>query len=296
MFGKLLSKVCKIINGSRCVQPVKPVTEAEERDRKSVMAETNNQQKLSQKYSSMVDEVLKYFGTIEGKTVLEVGCDSKGELIRHFAENHNPKKIVGLNMVVNNEKVGENCEFVRGDVRKTDYRDETFDFIYSLAAFEHVFDLSEALSEMYRILKPGGLLYTKFGPIWSSAGGHHLWVTYEKNVYTYANANMPPYCHLLLTPEQLMEFCKKNHSPDVSEKLVDYIYNSEDQNRLFYEDYLNIVNESLFQRLFFFGSPDYPHRTEELDDNYLSDLRQLAIQYPGYGFNYSTIWMLLSKS
>lgn len=43
------------------------------------------------------------------------------------------------------------------DICKTDYEDGGFDFLYSFHALEHIPDLEAALSEMRRILKPGGV-------------------------------------------------------------------------------------------------------------------------------------------
>lgn len=44
----------------------------------------------------------------------------------------------------------------RGDAMALDYSAESFDFVYSYHALEHIADAQLALSEMHRVLKPGG--------------------------------------------------------------------------------------------------------------------------------------------
>ncbi len=49
------------------------------------------------------------------------------------------------------------------------------DFFVSKDTFEHVVGLEQILAEMVRRLKPGGRVYTGFGPLWKSPfGGHKL--------------------------------------------------------------------------------------------------------------------------
>jgi SAM-dependent methyltransferase len=43
------------------------------------------------------------------------------------------------------------------DICKTDFKTASFDFLYSFHALEHIPDLDTALSEMRRLLKPGGI-------------------------------------------------------------------------------------------------------------------------------------------
>lgn len=56
----------------------------------------------------------------------------------------------------------------------TDYPDASFDLVSSDAVFEHLQNLPEVLAEFHRILKPGGVLYATFGPLWYSYGGDHV--------------------------------------------------------------------------------------------------------------------------
>ena len=52
--------------------------------------------------------------------------------------------------------------------------DGLIDYCVSDAVFEHVCNLLTALRETYRILKPRGIVYASYGPLWYSAGGDHF--------------------------------------------------------------------------------------------------------------------------
>jgi len=45
---------------------------------------------------------------------------------------------------------------IQGDVTAIPYRDQTFDLVYSYGVLHHVPDIEKAISEVYRVLKPGG--------------------------------------------------------------------------------------------------------------------------------------------
>ncbi len=55
-------------------------------------------------------------------------------------------------------------------------RDESFDFVYSINVLEHAQPWQKLLLEMIRVLRPGGLLYLQYHPIWWSPKGHHMGV------------------------------------------------------------------------------------------------------------------------
>lgn len=49
-----------------------------------------------------------------------------------------------------------------------------YDLIFSIACFEHIRRLPQALRVMHLCLKPDGHLFTMHSPIWSAFDGHHL--------------------------------------------------------------------------------------------------------------------------
>ncbi|MBT3604120.1 MAG: class I SAM-dependent methyltransferase [Candidatus Latescibacteria bacterium] len=65
--------------------------------------------------------------------------------------------------------------FHHGDITQTThFDDETFDVIYSASVLEHITDIPNALTEMFRLLKPNGVLIHKYHPFYCPSGGHTL--------------------------------------------------------------------------------------------------------------------------
>jgi ubiquinone/menaquinone biosynthesis C-methylase UbiE len=54
------------------------------------------------------------------------------------------------------------------------FKDASFDAILSIATMEHVLNVPAFLKECRRVLKPGGIFYTNFKPIWYCCIGHHV--------------------------------------------------------------------------------------------------------------------------
>lgn len=65
-------------------------------------------------------------------------------------------------------------EFHAADAMDMPYRDNNFDMVVSFNALEHIPCPDRAVAEMLRVLKPGGLLYITFDPMWSCDSGSHF--------------------------------------------------------------------------------------------------------------------------
>jgi ubiquinone/menaquinone biosynthesis C-methylase UbiE len=57
----------------------------------------------------------------------------------------------------NAKEAGLNIDFREGNASAMPFKDETFDFTFCQAAFKNFSEPVKALSEMYRVLKPGGM-------------------------------------------------------------------------------------------------------------------------------------------
>ena len=87
-----------------------------------------------------------------------------------------------------------NCRFVSSADGRLPIPDASVDAVFSTDTFEHVMDLDLAFSEIFRVLRPGGVLRTAFGPLFYSPYGYHLhWVC------------QVPYAHLLFGLAPIME-------------------------------------------------------------------------------------------
>jgi SAM-dependent methyltransferase len=74
------------------------------------------------------------------------------------------------------------------------YKKGTFDAVYSWSVFEHVANVPFALSEIHRVIRPGGAFFLQISPLYYSAQGGHLW-----------NILDVPWIHLRLGREELFE-------------------------------------------------------------------------------------------
>jgi SAM-dependent methyltransferase len=67
------------------------------------------------------------------------------------------------------------AHYFHGDITcATELPSESFDVIYSVSVLEHIRDLEAAFAEMYRLLKPGGVVIHNYAPYFSHDGGHAL--------------------------------------------------------------------------------------------------------------------------
>lgn len=85
----------------------------------------------------------------------------------------------------------------------------TFDYVLSKDTFEHVVGLESMLSAIQRRLKPGGRLYTGFGPLYHAPYGDHGRL---------AMMHYGPWGHLLLSETRLIQRLNRQ-----SDREVDYI-------------------------------------------------------------------------
>jgi SAM-dependent methyltransferase len=79
-----------------------------------------------------------------------------------------------------------NCRVEWSADGRLPFADGSFDAVLSTDTFEHVMDLDLAFQEIARVLKPGGRLLSRFGPLFYSPHGYHLYW-----------ACQVPYAHLL---------------------------------------------------------------------------------------------------
>jgi SAM-dependent methyltransferase len=79
-----------------------------------------------------------------------------------------------------------NCRLVHVQPGVFPFPDGSFDAVFSTNVFEHVMDLDTVFKELFRVLRPGGVVLSRFGPLFFSPQGYHLYW-----------ACQVPYAHLL---------------------------------------------------------------------------------------------------
>lgn len=117
----------------------------------------------------------EYFGYegFKGKNVLEIGVGQgtdlaqfgKGGAVCHaidITENH-------LNLARRNFSLrGLVADIRRADATRIPYPDNHFDVVYSFGVLHHAPELDEIMSEVYRVLRPGGLVMIALYHRWSA--------------------------------------------------------------------------------------------------------------------------------
>lgn len=105
--------------------------------------------------------ILKHLGDVSGKYLLDLGCGA-GENSVYFsnlgarcvASDYSPGMVeVALKLA---EKNGVEIEGRVINAMAIDYPDNTFDIIYAANLLHHIPDPLVTISEMHRVLKPGG--------------------------------------------------------------------------------------------------------------------------------------------
>ncbi len=123
---------------------------AEDFDRKM------NQYDLRRRLDIVFNELLP--GDIRGKRLLDAGCGT-GHFSRSAAERG--AKVTSMDIGERLlEKVAEKCETERivGSVLQMPFEDNSFDLIISTEVIEHTPTPYAAVSELYRVLRPSGIL------------------------------------------------------------------------------------------------------------------------------------------
>ena len=177
--------------------------------------------------------------SVNGKTVLVVGC-STGLDCKLFVEDYGALKVDGVDLSSN---IGEDFKHERVSYYRTsaedmvEIPDDFYDLVYCLATLEHVANIKRALTEMVRVTKPLGYIYSFSGPLWNSSQGHH-----KSNFF-----KDYPWIHLRLNQDQIIDYCHKNGIKDDDQGIsmeyhIQYMLDSKYFNKLPSVDYVDVCD------------------------------------------------------
>lgn len=218
--------------------------------------------------------------------ILEVGSDVQYAVVDHLSASFNGE-IVGINptpgFVKRDPSEGPpNVTILEVDGCNQPFEADTFDAILSIATLEHVGNVPEFLAECWRVLKPGGVFYTSFGPIFSSGIGHHVCAfagKKEARFWKPGHNIVPDFAHLLWDEEQMRNyFLTSPYDDRLIDPIIHWIYRSKDINRSLYEDYVHAFYESKL-RVVEFNPSVYktpPKELQELLDQKFGSVREFS--------------------
>ena len=196
-------------------------------------------------------------GSLAGATVLEIGGLLDEELVggagvaRWWAvDPRNPDTATGGDAVV--------VRPLRGEASSVPLPDGSVDRVFSSNAFQHVHDLPETLAEAARLLRPGGMLYANFGPVWSAPDGSHVEdLEWQGRRYQFwEGALLPSWSHLVFDEAELTAVLTPIHGAGLAGAIAGYVHRSRWINRLFFDDYVRIFEQSPLTVVALGGCPD----------------------------------------
>ena len=169
----------------------------------------NEVKKRINKANSLIDQSVKLLNNFNfnfsGNKVLEFGCndgsktcalakqgpsaiygsdisyyyllDRKEDELSDEAHQEN-EYLHKLRKVIQDNSLNENSkckpEYVEDNICDSNFESNFFDLIFSWNVVEHIQRPEEAIKEMYRILKSGGIVFNKYNPFFCQGGGHSL--------------------------------------------------------------------------------------------------------------------------
>lgn len=122
------------------------------------------------------------FESTRGKCVLEIGVGLGAD---HCQFAHAGANLYGIDLTdraVNHTKrrfelLGLKSNLSVGDAEHLDFNNNTFDIVYSWGVLHHTPNTPNSISEVFRVLKPGGTAYIMIYNKWSIVG-LMLWLRY----------------------------------------------------------------------------------------------------------------------
>ena len=192
---------------------------------------------------------LASFVDIRGKTILEVGSDEGGNVLVAL-EERGVKFALGIDVWKKKDwfrVLSGKLVQAHGDVLSLPYRDNSFDVLLNIATFEHIHNLDTTIREMHRLLKPGGIMYAQFGPIWSCGVGHHIWCHLDDRIFRFNDLEHNPlddFDHLLYDRRELADKLSASWDDRTVDHLVKAVFDHSHINRTFHHEICDSMTQS----------------------------------------------------
>jgi ubiquinone/menaquinone biosynthesis C-methylase UbiE len=147
--------------------------------------------------------ILDYFGSLEGKRVLDAGC-GKGRFARVLLENNPGARITGMD--ISTAMLGYVPAGVfraSGSLTELPFRTGAFDCVYATESLEHAVDIETGIAELCRVTAPGGRI-----------------VVIDKNAEQFGKLETPPWEKWF--GRKQLERLLGRHCREVSSEFISY--------------------------------------------------------------------------
>ena len=196
----------------------------------------------------------------QSRVILEIGSDLNCDVLKFLSEETECFSI-GVNKSPNFGALSDHPRVhpIRADGESLPIADASIDAVISIATLEHVADVRAFLDEVNRVLRPGGIFYTDFGPIWSCAVGHHVFAQVagkEARFWKEGRNPIPDYYHLTMSRLELKDFLSEGPCDErLIPPILHWVYDGDGINRLHFEDYIKFFNDSDLEPNYLRGRP-----------------------------------------
>lgn len=122
--------------------------------------------------------------SLENKAILDAGCAS-GYSTAVIARQFRPQRLAAFDLaseqVARAQQRGLDVPFFVGDIAAIDLPDAQFDAVFTFGVFHHVPVWTQAIAEVYRVLKPGGVLLG--GEMRRTKDGKFTWSQFTQDLH-----------------------------------------------------------------------------------------------------------------
>lgn len=184
------------------------------------------------RYNHQVIDDLDRIRPLRGVRLLDVGASPHGYALER-ALARGVHRYVGIGLDIHEPRrvagAAASGELLAGNAEALEFPDRSFDTIVTVSTFEHIADLPRALSELHRVLVPGGNALATFEPLWTCSYGHHL------HHFGAISSLIPDWAHLIWSEARMREHLEGKWPADAPIGLEDalrWIYHGRDINRI----------------------------------------------------------------
>jgi SAM-dependent methyltransferase len=142
------------------------------------------------------------------RVVIDLGCGDGHEAIE--LARRGARRVVGVDINLESLERARQHATAAGVSHLVEFAGEattSADVVISLDSFEHFADPARMLEQMFRLLRPGGVLVASFGPTWYHPYGGHLFSVF-------------PWAHLLFSERALIRW-RSDHRRDGKRSFAD---------------------------------------------------------------------------